>query len=497
MATPFFNKRFTFTQPDGSKLEVIGSGNQREAIFKTLDGFTVVEDPATGYYEYATPTSDGQDIRPSGITALSIDPRSLGLIPNVTPARATAKSRDREGRGLPAGGTRWETRRREARLSQLRSASGLAPAPPTRQTVGTYVGLCLLVEFPDVPAAIEQQEVERFCNQAGYNGFGNNGSVADYFSEISGTKLRYTNVVTPYYRAKHNRAYYTNESVQQPVRARELIREALDHWRAQGFDFSKLTVDNQSFVYATNVFYSGDRVNNWAKGLWPHSYYLASSYQLAPGVRAHDYQITNIGAELTLGTFCHENGHMICDFPDLYDYGYESRGVGVYCLMCGGTQDEKNPGHVGAYLKRSAGWGETAALSPGNVEAKAGANQFFIHRKNATEYFILENRLKTGRDSVLPSSGLAIWHIDELGSNDQEQMTKDQHYECSLLQADGRTDLEKGANDGDGSDLFSASTKTEFSNATVPNSNWWDGSPSGLTISGIGAAGGSVKFVVG
>ena len=33
-----------------------------------------------------------------------------------------------------------------------------------------------------------------------------------------------------------------------------------------------------------------------------------------------DYQITDMGNRLTLGTFCHENGHMVCDFPDLYPY---------------------------------------------------------------------------------------------------------------------------------------------------------------------------------
>ncbi len=52
---------------------------------------------------------------------------------------------------------------------------------------------------------------------------------------------------------------------------------------------------------------------------------------------AYDYQFTAMGSELELGTFSHENGHMLCDYPDLYDYGYESSGVGGYCLMCGAT----------------------------------------------------------------------------------------------------------------------------------------------------------------
>jgi hypothetical protein len=55
--------------------------------------------------------------------------------------------------------------------------AGPAPAPPQRQTFGDFVGLCLLIQFPDVAGTIPREEVEAFCNQPGYNGFGNNGSV--------------------------------------------------------------------------------------------------------------------------------------------------------------------------------------------------------------------------------------------------------------------------------------------------------------------------------
>ena len=46
MSMPFINKEFTFTQPDGSQLRVRGTGDQHHAIFETLDGYTVVEDPS-------------------------------------------------------------------------------------------------------------------------------------------------------------------------------------------------------------------------------------------------------------------------------------------------------------------------------------------------------------------------------------------------------------------------------------------------------------------
>ncbi len=56
----------------------------------------------------------------------------------------------------------------------------------------------------------------------------------------------------------------------------------------------------------------------------------------ADGVCTYRYQITNMGSALTLGTFCHENGHMLMGWPDLYDYGYDSTGAGVFCLMAYG-----------------------------------------------------------------------------------------------------------------------------------------------------------------
>jgi len=202
--------------------------------------------------------------------------------------------------------------------------------------------------------------------------------------------------------------------------------------------------------------------------------------------------------ELSLGTFCHENGHMICDFPDLYDYGYESAGVGAFCLMCAGANvDEKNPTHVNAYLKYRAGWAQsvTKVTAGLNATAPAGANQFFLHRKGSTEYFIIENRYKTGRDQALPGSGLAIWHIDELGDNQNEQMTAALHYECSLAQADGRHDLENDPrNFGDATDLFGAGVNNHFGGGTNPNSKWWDGTASGLDINAISAANAVMTF---
>jgi M6 family metalloprotease-like protein len=498
MATPFSGKTFTFTQPDGTKIQVRGWGDQHYAVFETLDGYTVVKNPNTGFFEIAQLSNNGTSLEPAAGPQGHLDGARAAVRPGLRINRETARARGLEG-ALRWGGRRCDQRREQHKnlARAARTLGGPVFAPPQRATVGDFVGLCLLIDFSDELGTISRNEVDNFCNQQGYSGFGNNGSVSDYFRANSIGRCRYTNIVTPYYRAQHPKSYYTNPSIPQGVRARQLIVEALAHLQANNFDFTPLTADNGGFVYAMNVYYSGEVVNNWAEGLWPHAWHLETPILLAPGKSAFDYQFTDMSHQLTLGTFCHENGHMLCDYPDLYDYGNESSGVGAYCLMCaGGNINEKNPTHISAYLKRLSGWADSVTTIQHNQEIvlPAGQNNFAMFAKNSGEYFIVENRMKNGRDVSLPDEGLAIWHVDEDGNNSNEQRTPTQHYELSLEQADGDFRLETTPNQfGDSTDLYGQANK-RFANATSPNSKWWDGTASHLDISEITAPGDTVSF---
>lgn len=497
MSMPFVKKAFTFTNPDGSSIDVLGWGNQYYAVFETLDGFTVIKDPNTGYYHYARLSDDRRELLPTSMRVGAGDPRSLGLMPHLREDPQVIREKMRGVRAA-IGPQRWEVRRehRRALLQQILTRGGPQPAPPSEPRTGTFVGLCVLIQFPDVPGTMMQQEITDFCNQQGYNDFGNNGSVHDYYFDNSGGRVEYTNVVTSYYTAKHNRSYYTDPKILYTARTHELIKEALDDLKSQNFNFSQLSSDSGGYVYALNAFYAGGAVSNWAEGLWPHSGKIPP-YTTASGMTFHDYQISDMGSRLTLATFCHENGHMLCDFPDLYDYGYQSWGDGDFCLMASGGS-ATNPVEIDAYLKYKAGWAsQVTPMTPGSASISAGQNDFFIYTNpnKACEYFIIENRQQEGRDVSLPSAGLAIWHIDELGSNNDEEMSPSQHYECSLEQADGHFDLEKGVNLGDRRDLFAWPGVTRFANNTIPNSNWWDDSPSGVELSRISSPRETMTFV--
>jgi hypothetical protein len=108
MSMPFFAKEFSFRQPDGTHLQVRGWGNQHHAVFETMDGYTVVQDPATGYFQYARSSDDGEDLEPTGARPGITNPQTLGLAKGARLTHAAAKARGLESAGLPRGGSRWE-----------------------------------------------------------------------------------------------------------------------------------------------------------------------------------------------------------------------------------------------------------------------------------------------------------------------------------------------------------------------------------------------------
>jgi len=271
--------------------------------------------------------------------------------------------------------------------------------------------------------------------------------------------------------------------------------------------FSNLTVDNNNRVVAFNVFYAGGNGGVWSYGLWPHCAGLSQDQELSPGgKKVMVYEITNIGDSLGIGTFCHENGHMLCDYPDLYDLTARSLGVGDYCLMAngGGGDFGRNPSQVCAYLKRASGWATTTDLNTTSVgialvSASVGAsfNHFYRYQKPGvpTEYFLAECRYQAGHDANLPGSGVLIWHIDELGDNSKVNLdpnTTHTNYEATVVQADNLWHLERNQNTGDANDLYysgntAAGYRNCFNDSSAPVAYWWAGTPSGVRFSAFSA----------
>jgi hypothetical protein len=101
------------------------------------------------------------------------------------------------------------------------------------------------------------------------------------------------------------------------------------------------------------------------------------------------------------------------------------------------------------------------------------------------QYFLIENRQRTGTDAGLPGSGLLVWHIDEsMRDNDNEA-----RYMVDLEEAHGGTQhLSANSGSGDAGDPFpGTAAKTTFGETSVPSSAYYDGSGK-VDVSAIGAS---------
>lgn len=505
-AAPYNGNIVRLLQPDGSKVSARAYGDEYYQRIESLDGYTLVRDPSTGWISYASLTADGNGFvaskqRYSGKLLTQQRVTSAMSVPRIIPQIKLPKARIQEivknNRALL--GT-------PIKSAASLSASSLAGEPVARAVaIGAVVGLTLLINFPDETAAFTQQDVDDYLNSFGYTGFDNNGSVREYFYDVSGGDLDYRNIVAPYYTAKYPKSYYTDPEISYGLRARELIGEALRYLKTTGFDFSQLTVTSWGEIKAINVLYAGDVDTAWSKGLWPHQGYLSDPFD-TNGITAGPYQITNMGNELTIGTFCHENGHLILNWPDLYDRdtGYGSTGIGYYGLMAGGSlvAGGRNPVPPNPYFRELAGWDWAEDINNKATDSvlshtpNTNKSYRYFNPNNSSEFFYIETRTKTGRNADLPDEGLMIWHIDTQGNNDFNEMTREQHFMVSLEQADAKFDLEqqRGANVGD---LFRKDYNEAFTVDSEPNSRWWDGSDSGLSIVAVSEVGTIMDFTLG
>jgi len=314
-AAPIWGEVVSIRQPDGTFIEVRVWGDEFYAVGETVDGFTVMRDTRTGYMTYATLSQDGSRLVSTGRPAGEFPP-ATGLQKHVRITKEAARVQARASR---------EEFERAAFEGPFALSGRVAERGPT---TGSVAGITLIIDFSDDVGTVAPTAIDNYCNLPGYSGYGNNGSVRDYFVDVSEGLLEYTNYVpAAYYRATNPKSYYTDPAVPYGQRARQLISEALDALDAAGFDFGLYDADGNGTIDALNCFYAGDRWNAWGEGLWPHA---SGMTWCADGVCTQRYQITNIGGGLTLGTFCHENGHMLMGWPDLYDYDGDSAGVGRF-----------------------------------------------------------------------------------------------------------------------------------------------------------------------
>lgn len=483
LASPFNGEVQQFKQPDGSMVDLRLFGTELYMRAESLDGYTLIRDKKTGWICYAELSADQTRLISSGIKYMGVENNASTLRNNLTmpkhldiseTARVAEIKNNRKLLENVSDKNKHKTNSIDHRIS----------GTPSGLISGTITGLCIVVDFADEVGSLPMTEFDNFCNSLTYNTFGNNGSLRKYYKDVSGGLLDYQNVVYGYYRAPLTFAQY--DAMPYAQGAQMILGEALNWLDAQGFDFSTLSINPDGSIMAINLMYTGTPPN-WAQGMWHHK----GNYTgfASDGVWSNDYNCSPAGSPLKLAVVAHENGHMIGKWPDTYKYTSTNGpdGIGAFDLMCS-YGSSTNPTVPNPLFRSNAGWGRVVDVTYYNGINTDTANSRTCYKyrnlNDTNEFFLLENRMKTGRSLYIPTQGLTIWHIDRNGDN---QTT---HHEVWLEHADNNYNSPNNA-------CFKSPLYTEYSYSTSPVSNFYNGNQSGLRVWDIGPIATNMTYKLG
>lgn len=403
-----------------------------------------------------------------------------------------------------------EKLRKEGRLEQMVKQANLArekgvwqpnPNPPLRlgkaasSAVDTLKPIVICVDFDSNQHTYDASKFDTLLFSKGF-AFPT-GSMRDYYLENSYGKLEVMGGVTGWYRMFHPYSYYVWGGYgylgDYPHNAQKLAEDAVT--AADPYvNFADYDHDDNGWVDALIIVHAGPGAEETGDldDMWSLKWSMNTTLH-KDGVYLRDF---NMDPEMhkdstfnDMGVFGHEFGHIL-GLPDLYDGDYSSEGLGEWSIMASGSWNNngRTPAHLDAWCKKKLGWANVDTLSSNQInveilqaETSPVSYRLWTSGGGGLQYFLVENRQKTGFDASLPGEGLLIYYVDEsVGdkyANWSEWCPGDPaypHYKVALEQADGLFELEKCPgykNRGNAGDPFPGSyNKQAFDDTTTPDS---------------------------
>ena len=406
-------------QSDGKTVTVTPHGDERVAWYRTTDGYTLMIAPNHDFV-YAIHDAQG-GMKCSDVIAHNPEDRSReenAFLASLEKKLFYSEEQVSLMKQYINAGIDYNKK-----VARLKAGS---------DEVENYKMIVILMSYQDVAFTTPREEVENLFNQIGYSKNGHPGSVHDFFVASSAGKLNLTaTVVGPYISDSVQSYYGKQEGETHDLHVRNLIREAVQK-ADDDVDFSEYTNgDPSGYVSCVYVLYAGysQAANiNYPDLIWPHRSVIYPPIVLDE-VRIQDYGCSSefsgtVGRNqpMKIGTICHEFSHVLGQ-PDYYDTNYELQGnafhPGSWDLMAGGNYNgsEAFPPlwHAMERTVRNYVTVEDAELNNDYTleDLSKGAKALRLRYKGIpNEYFLLENRQRSGFDTYLEGHGLLIYKID-------------------------------------------------------------------------------------
>jgi len=379
------------------------------------------------------------------------------------------------------------------------------------------------------------------------------GSIRDVYKVSSYGALDMVSTVVEWVQLNETEAFYANGNRGFTTQMHLAMKEALIALDDANFNFQQFDSDSDGLIDAICFLHTGFGAEwggnsedgaNYLDRIWSHKWSLYSfkypstatnsGFTSKDGVRVYNYHISPAiwGTSLTLngvpkatkdkigriGVIAHETGHFL-GITDLYDTDGNGIGSGSWELMAnswGFANDQQCIPIFSPWSKMELGWLTPKTITTSGrfsiTPSYSTKDVYMITQGYPTnEFLLLEYRQKTGFESCMPTAGgLGLWKIDNMADYNSQGWpgqlgwpANGKHYRISLLQADGRYDLEQGRNRGDATDLFYAANKKSigpFSKTnTYPNTDSYQGGniyETGIEINNFGTPGSTLSFDV-
>ena len=463
LAIPAKRTPIKVQQPDGTELTVFLRGDEWFHFYTTADGIPVVKNEQ-GAYVYATAVNN---------TMVSAAPFHAGrMLAHDEEQRSVAEKKFLQSLDAPTlkkhigtlAASRTAQRNRVRAQRSVQRAAGKSTIGGSEVTVeGKKRGLIILVDFPDQKMLTSQSVFNDMANHVGYKGYGNYGSVHDYFYAQSYGKFDVSFDVVGAYTVSKNMAYYGgNDADGNDLHPQELIAEACK-LADKDVDYRNYDWNNDGAVDHVYVIYAGYAeaagVDADENTVWPHQWYLSGAQpslrMTLDGMVIDSYACsseldgTSGNVPDGIGTMCHEFSHCL-GLPDFYDTsGNDQSNVGMsgWSLMDYGCYNNggRTPCAYTAYERAFAGWMTLTELStPQAVQGMkciSDAPEAYViyNGANRSECYILDNHQEKEWDSDAAASGLLITHVDysEQAWADNVVNNDAKRLRCTVVPADG------------------------------------------------------------
>ncbi|MCX5799993.1 MAG: M6 family metalloprotease domain-containing protein [Candidatus Eisenbacteria bacterium] len=383
--------------------------------------------------------------------------------------------------------------------------------------------IVILVDFSDNTASTATYPPSHYSEMLFSEDSYPTRSMRDYYIENSYGQFAVGGAVTQWLRMPQTYAYYVDGQRgllgAYPNNARKLAEDAVlaadayvdfSQFDNDGPDGVPNSGDDDGYVDAVFVVHAGKGYEETLNPNHIHSHQWSTKSPITvDGVKVSTYSMEPDNGKI--GVFSHEFGHVL-GLPDLYDSGYDARGLGYWSVMAGGSWGNGGltPTHFDAWSKSKLGFvtpqvctTNVAAVSLPNAETSPTSYVVWTNGVYSREYFMVENRQQTLFDSYLLGSGLVVYHVDEeaLGNNSQCCGACVLHCIVAVEQADGECDLENNTNSGDTGDPFPGSGGANnpnhvFDYSSTPNSRDYSDNDTQVAMDGITLAGGVVQMGV-